>query len=242
MKRKKKNLKEMTFLDHMEELRTRLIIILIAVALCAVAGWFISMPVLDYVKSLSHVKLQALSPQTPFMVRMKISLVLGVALSCPIIFTEIWLFVAPGLYPHEKKYALPTIFVAVILFLVGGAMGLYSVPLSLRFFENFGGGVVEFNYTLDKFVSFISGFVLSFGFVFETPLVLFFLAKIGVVNYKFLAKNRKYAILITMAAAAVVTPSVDVLSMLILFIPLYLLYEASLFMIRFTKPGRRIEK
>lgn len=238
MSRKKKpDMKEMSFMDHLDELRTRLIVILIAAAAGTVACFFISEWALQYLKKICDVELIALGPQDPLLIRMKISFVLGVVLACPVIFHQIWLFVAPGLYSHEKKYALPSIIAAVFLFITGAAFALYMIPFSLRILEKFGSGIVDFKYTLDKFVSFISGFVLAFGLVFQTPLVLLFLAKIGIVDYKFLARHRKYAIIIILIVGAILTPA-DVVSQMILSVPLYLLFEISLFLIRFTRSGR----
>lgn len=224
-------------MDHLDELRTRLIVIVIAALVGMVACFFISEWALQALKRMCDVKLIALGPQEPLLIRMKISFVLGIALASPVIFHQIWIFIAPGLYAHEKKYALPSIFSAVFLFIAGGAFALYMIPLSLRILENFGSGLVDFKYTLDRFVSFVSGFVLAFGLVFQTPLVLFFLAKIGIVNYQFLARHRKYAIIIILIVGAILTPA-DVVSQLILSVPLYLLFELSLILIRFTRSGR----
>jgi len=240
-KRKPKpEMKEMTFLDHLDELRTRLIIMLVAVAVGTVACFFASKPVLVFVTTLSHVKLLALSPQTPFMVLLKLSLIMGIAVAAPVILLQAWLFVAPGLYPHERKYIWPAVLAGVLLFIIGGGFALFVVPYTLRFFEQFGAGYIVFNYDINKFVSFVGGFILAFGIVFQLPIVLFFLAKIGVVDYAFLAGNRKFAVILTLVVGAILTPA-DIFSMVVLAAPLYVLFEISLIIIRFTKPVNRDE-
>ena len=231
-------MKEMTFMDHLDELRTRLIIIAIVVLVGSFGCFFISRPVLEFIRQLTDVKLQVLTPTVPFIVLIKVSVVLGIAVTSPITFSQVWLFVSPGLFPHEKKYALPVVASAVLLFLIGGAFALLLIPYSLDFLESFGGGIVDFHYTLDTFVSFILNFILAFGLLFQLPLVLLFLAKIGIVNYKMLAGNRSYAIVIALTVGAIFTPA-DPLSMFMLAVPLYLLFEVSLILVRFTKPRDR---
>ena len=239
-RRKPPDMKEMSFIDHLDELRTRLLIMLVAVCVSTVGCFFASRWVLEKITTMSDVKLLALTPVTPFMVLIKIAIIMGIALASPVILLQIWLFVAPGLYPHERKYIWPAVGAGFMLFLVGGAFGLFSVPLSLNFLQQFGAGFVVFNYDINSFVSFVGGFVLAFGLVFQLPIVMFFLAKIGVVDYKFLAKNRKYAFVATLILSAIVTPA-DIVSMMIMATPLYVLFEISLLLIRLTKPNKNVE-
>lgn len=234
-RRKKPDMKEMTFLDHLDELRTRLIIMIVAVTMGTVACFFVSRHALVFITSMSEVKLLALAPQTPFMVLIKLAMVMGVAVASPVILLQIWLFVAPGLYPHERRYVWPAVITGVVLFLLGGAFALFTIPLSLRFLEQFGAGYVVFTYDINRFVSFVGGFILAFGAVFQLPIVLFFLARIGVVDYAMLAGNRKFAFVAALIVGAVLTPA-DIFSMTVLAVPLYALFEASLIVIRFTKP------
>ena len=161
---------------------------------------------------------------------------MGLAAASPVIFTEIWLFVAPALRKNEKKYAVPLIVSAVLLFILGGAFSMYIFPTTIRVLERFGGGIVEFNYTLDKFVSYATGFIVSFGAVFQIPLVLFFLGKIGIVNHKLLASNRKFAVLIAVGLGAIITP--DPFTNLVASLPLYLLFEIGVLLVRLSNPSQ----
>lgn len=230
----------MTVVEHLDELRSRLIISLIAIAVCAVGGWFFNLEAIEFLTSKVEGKLIYLGPADAFLVRMKIALILGFAAATPVVFWQAWLFVAPGLYPHERRYAGPVIIAAVILFALGGAFGVFTVPFTLNFLQKFGGGVLEATYTVDKFVSFASSLILAFAVVFEMPLVLIFLAKVGIVSHKTLAAGRKYAFLIILMVAAVLTPA-DIVSMLIMAGPLYLLFEISLFATRFVRSTRADE-
>ncbi|MFH1538514.1 MAG: twin-arginine translocase subunit TatC [bacterium] len=231
---------QMTVVEHLDELRTRLIISLIAIAVCSAACWFLNLKALELLTSRVEGKLIYLGPADAFLARLKISLIMGLAVATPVIFWQAWLFVAPGLYPRERRYAGPVIIIAVLLFALGGAFGLFTVPITLNFLQKFGGGVLEATYTVDKFMSFATSIILAFAIVFETPLVLVFLAKVGVVTHKTLAASRKYAFLIILIVAAVLTPA-DIVSMLIMAGPLYVLFEISLFATRFVAPTRREE-
>lgn len=239
MKEKEKD-KTMGFLDHLDELRNRLIISLIAVVVCTIACYFLSLETLKLliaytektVREVGHLNLQVLGPMDAFMVRLRVSLAMGIAVASPVIFSQIWLFVSPALLKHEKKHALPTVVSAVLLFLLGGAFSIFIFPMSIRFLASFGGGIVQLNYTLDKFVSYATGFILSFGIVFQIPIVMFFLGKIGIIDYKMLSGNRKYAFAASVIVAAVITP--DIFTNLIVTLPLYLLFEAGLLLIKFS--------
>ncbi|MEW5945141.1 MAG: twin-arginine translocase subunit TatC [bacterium] len=234
---------EMTFVEHLDELRTRLIISLAAVFVCSVGCYFLSLDALQLLMNrLDTGKLQYLGPADAFMVRLKISVALGLAAASPVVFWQVWLFVAPGLYRHERRYAGPAVAAAVALFFTGAAFGVYTVPVTLNFLQKFGGGVLEANYTVDRFVSFAMSLIIAFAAVFELPLVLVLLVKIGVVSHARLAASRKYAFLLILIVSAVLTPA-DIVSMLIMAGPLYALFEISLLVTRFVKtsddsPGR----
>jgi sec-independent protein translocase protein TatC len=233
--------KEMTFIEHLDELRTRLIICIVAVCVCSVAGWFVGPIGLDYIISKVH-KVQYLSPADPIIIKLKLAGVAGLIIAAPIIIYEIWMFIAPGLYKHERRFAAPTIFSAIILFFAGAAVGVYSLPITIGVLEKFGSANMTPNYTIDRFIKFAGSFILGFAIVFEIPVVIVLLAKIGIVNYSMLAKNRSYAYVIILIIAAVVTPA-DVVSMIIMAVPLLVLFEMSLFVVRFfIKPVKRGEE
>jgi sec-independent protein translocase protein TatC len=233
------NESRMGFVDHLDELRRRIIYCLLAVAAGSVAGWFLAPPTLKFLSF--GQKLQALGPIDPFMWQLKLSLILGVFLASPIIIIQVWLFVSPGLKPDERRFAFPTIFSAILLFFMGGALGAYMVPLTLKVLSKFLRGTVHPDYAIDRFVSFVGSFVIGLGLTFEAPVVLVLLAKLGIVSYKQLAKGRGYAAVISAIVAAVITPTGDPFTMAAFAVPLYLLYEITLIAIRFMKPSRRPE-
>ncbi|MEW6203444.1 MAG: twin-arginine translocase subunit TatC [bacterium] len=228
--------REMSVVDHLEELRLRLLISLAVVAAASVLCYIFSLDAIQFLTRGAG-KIQYLGPTDAFMVRLKVSVIMGLAVSSPVVFWQLWLFVAPGLYRNEKRYALPTIISAVVLFFGGGAFGVFTVPYALRVLQKFGGDVLQANYTVDRFISFATGMILAFAVVFELPLVLIFLAKIGIVSHKMLSRSRKYVILIIFAVSAVLTPGTDIVSMMIMAAPLYILFEISLLIIRFIRPA-----
>lgn len=224
---------DMTLVDHLDELRTRLIIALVSIGVCSVGGWFLGPYVLDFL--ISHVgEVQYLSPTDAFKVRLKIAFLIGTMIASPIVLTEIWLFVAPGLYSKEKKFTFPALLSSFLLFFGGGAFGTLILPLTLDFLEKFSSDSMYANYSIDRFISFSGTFIFAFAIVFQIPIVLILLAKLGVVSYASLSANRKYAFLTGLVIGSILTPA-DPVSMFFLSAPLYLLFEISLIVIRFMK-------
>lgn len=228
------NDKAMTIIEHLEELRHRLIIMLAAVGVTTTGCWFLSIRAIKLLMTLTSGKLQVLGPSDALLERLKISAIMGLMVAVPVVLWQIWLFVAPGLKSNEKKYVFPIVSSGVALFYIGAAFAALMIPYSIKFLEHFGGGVVQFNYTLDRFISFATTIIFTFGIVFQFPLVLFFLAKIGVVSYKTLAASRRYAIVLSVAVGALITP--DPMTNLMVTLPLYVLFEISLLVVRFTQP------
>lgn len=225
--------KELTLIEHLDELRTRIIISLVSIALCTVVGWFLSTSALDFI--IARVgEVQYFAPADAFKARLKMSCFIGFLIASPIVITELWLFVAPGLYAHEKKFVFPAVISSFVLFFSGGAFAISVLGMTISFLEKFGGENMVAHYSVDKFIGFATGFILAFCVVFEIPIILVVLAKIGVVDYKMLAGNRKHAFLIGLVLGAVITPS-DPASMLMVAMPLYILFEASLLIIKFMK-------
>ncbi|HOX27706.1 MAG TPA: twin-arginine translocase subunit TatC [bacterium] len=231
---------QMGLIEHLDELRRRLIYALIAVGIGCIGGWFFSPTALNLIIP-PTVKVQYLGPADAFMWRLRVAGVLGILIAAPILIIQIWLFIAPALKPTEKKMALPTIFSAIILFFVGGGFGISTVKYTLKVLEQFSWGSVQPNYSLDRYISFVTAFLFSFAVVFEIPVVLVMLAKIGIVSYKRLAASRRYALLIAVIAAAILTPTGDLPTLSFVAIPIYILYEISLLIIRFTTPKKAPE-
>lgn len=229
--------KEMTIFEHLDELRNRIIIAVLGLVVGSIVGYFLNPYVLKHIiKFTGENKLYYLGPADAFFIRIKISIVLGIFLSSPVTFWQVWSFVTPALKHEEKKYVIPTIFFSVFLFLAGGIFGILALPLSLKVLISFGGENLLPLFTADRYISFVVLLVLSFGIVFELPLVVLLLVKLGVLSPVFLKSNRKYALLFIVAIAAVITPSTDIFTLLMMAGPLYLLFELSIFLTRFVKP------
>jgi sec-independent protein translocase protein TatC len=219
--------------DHLEELRVRLLLAIggmsLAVIVCLIPFFF------NYIKSLIYYPLRkvgeqvvliALAPADPFIIYMKIALIAGVIISCPWIFYQLWMFVSAGLYPHERRYVYYAVPFSAILFVVGALFFLFTVaPVSLRFFLGFGKFVgVAPNWTLQKYVSFVTMLMLVFGIAFQTPIAIFILNRSGLVSIQALRRSRKYVLLAVFIVAAFATPP-DVISQVTLALPLYALFE-----------------
>ncbi len=221
---------EMPFLDHLEEMRRRIIKSLIAVAVLTVLSFFFSDYILDFLLfSTRHIKhpinLQVLKIQTVFIIKLELALIVGVVLGLPYIFYQIWAFIAPGLLEKERRYVVPVIMFATLSFLVGAAFGYFViVPFALDFFLSLAPTNVTNNIALDFYFGFIARLVLVFGVVFELPIVSLFLTKIGLITPNFLRKYRRYAIVVIFILAAILTPP-DPTTQILLAVPLLVLYE-----------------
>ncbi len=223
----------MSLIDHLDELRSRIIYALITVTIGSIASWFVTMPVLNHLIKGAG-KVITLGPADAFMWRIKLAIILGVIFCAPALLYQIWLFIRPALLPHERRFVFPVVFSGTILFFAGAFFGSLVIPMTLQFLEGFAGGSIEPTYTLDKYLSFVGTFVIAFGVVFELPVVLILLAKMGLVSHQFLVANRKFAVLISLIVGSILTPA-DVASMFFLAVPLMLLYEISVIIIKFMK-------
>ncbi|ASM35572.1 twin arginine-targeting protein translocase TatC [Campylobacter sputorum subsp. bubulus] len=172
--------------------------------------------------------------QEPFFTAMKVSFFAGLVVSMPIIFWQFWLFVSPGLYDNEKKYVLPFVFFATFFFIAGSSFCYYVViPIGFKFLINFGGQLFTALPSIGEYVGFFTKLIVAFGISFELPVVTFFLAKIGLVDYKALLGFFRYAIIIIFVFAAIVTPP-DVISQILMALPLVLLYVLSILVVKWT--------
>lgn len=220
--------------DHLEELRARLILAIIGLVVgtivCLVFGQhlvrFIEIPYNDLKGEYGLEALKVLAPADAFAVYMKISLIGGLILSSPWVFYQLWMFVAAGLYEHEKRYVRMAVPFSVILFVAGAVFFLFVIaPLCLVFFLKFGRFIkVEAAWTLREYVSFMTTLTLVFGLAFQTPMVIFILNKMGLVSLEALRRSRKYVLLGAFVVGAVATPG-DVVPQITLAVPLYLLFE-----------------
>jgi sec-independent protein translocase protein TatC len=232
---KKKNIQdvEMPFLEHLEELRWRIIKSLIAVVVFTIVAFFFSDQILNFLlfttKNLKHqFQLQVLKVQTVFVIKLELAIITGVVFALPYIFYQIWAFISPGLLEKERKYVIPVITFATVSFIVGAALAFFViVPIALDFFLSLVPDTVKNNIALDFYFGFVARIVLVFGIVFELPVVSLLLTKLGILTPKMLRNYRRYAIVIIFILAAILTPP-DPTTQLLLALPLILLYEVTI--------------
>lgn len=229
------------FLSHLEELRKRLI----ACAIAAGAGFVVAY---IFSERLFQLLIHPLKSQMPegdrliftslpemFLTYIKVAFVTGILVSSPYIFYQLWMFVAPGLYQNEKKYVIPFVVSSTILFVGGAVFGYFVVfPFGFRFFLGFANDYIQALPSVKQYFSFSIKLLFAFGMVFELPVVVFFLAKIGLVTPELLKRKRKYAILLTFVMAAILTPP-DVVTQCMMAGPLIVLYEVSIFIARIAR-------
>jgi sec-independent protein translocase protein TatC len=223
-------LPKMGFLDHLEELRKRLLISFIAVAVGFAACWAFAEPIFAVIQApltrflppgdkLAYTRLTA-----PFFLYMKVAFFAGLFVAAPVILAQLWLFIAPGLYKKERRLALPFIIFGSLFFIMGGYFGYrFLLPATCSFFVETGKQFKQM-VTVDDYFSFASTIILATGVVFETPILIFFLARLGIVTPAFLMQKFKYAVVLSFVIAAVVTPTPDMVTQSALAIPMILLY------------------
>lgn len=233
---------KMTLLDHLAELRERLIKAVVALAIGAALSLFLFTPTLfDIVtKPMEPNTPVALRPTETIVVYFKLALIIGLVVSMPVVLYQTMRFVAPGLTTQERRYLAYLLPAATVSFALGVAFAaVVMLPFTIKYLQGFLGDIVRPTYSIDAYISFVTGMLFWIGVVFETPLVIFFLAKIGVVTPQFLASNRKFALVIVAILAAVVTPTPDPFNMLIVMVPLLLLFEVGVLLARLAKPVAR---
>ena len=227
---------EMPFLDHLEELRWRIIWSLLALAVAFAIGFVLVMkgnvigllerPILPY---LHGRKLVYTNPGDPFRIVMTTSFALGTVLALPVIVYQVWAFLSPALYQHEKRIVVPVLFGATLLFLGGASVAyFYALPFTLRFLTGFGGESLEAMITVAAYFDFALSMCLTFGVVFELPIALVALTALGIVTPKFLRHYRRHAFVLCALGSALITPGDLITSTLMLIVPLYGLYELSI--------------
>lgn len=227
------------FTTHLAELRDRLIICLIAIGIGFSLSYYYSQRLFEI---LARPLVQAMPPGTTFIFTglveafftyLKISLVAGIVLASPVIIYEIWAFIAPGLYEQERRWVIPIVFFSTIFFALGVLFGYYVVfPVGFQYFLSFATDTIRPLPSMREYFSFVTRFLLAFGLVFELPVFIFFLAKLGIVDAKMLSAYRKYSILLIFIAAAILTPTPDAFSQLLMAGPMLVLYEVGVVVAR----------
>jgi sec-independent protein translocase protein TatC len=229
---------EMPFLDHLEELRWRILWSLIALVVCALLAFGIVLK-FDVIGLLKHPiepyltenngKLIILGVTDGFFISFKIAIALGVVVASPIIFYQVWAFLSPALKPRERRAIVPALYAGLLLFAAGAALAYYAaLPFTLRFMLNFQSESLEPQITAPLYFSFVVKLMLGFGVIFEMPVVITLLTAIGVTNSRFLTSKRRYAIGANAILAAMITPGDAITATIILMGPLMLLYELSI--------------
>jgi len=238
----------MSFLEHLKELRLRLIYSLYAMLVCMCIAFifndelynFLKKPLILYLPKGS--KLIFTAPAELFFTYMKISMLVGVIAASPVIFYQFWCFIAPGLYKHERRFVWPFVGGSSLLFICG-TIFCYTIvfPLAFRFFMSMSTDEIIPMIKVNDYFSFSTSMLFIFGLIFETPLVMIFLAKLGIINAFILRKNRRYAILFIFIVAAILTPTPDVVNQLFMAVPLMIFYELSiLYITRIDKRKARV--
>ncbi len=229
-KKGKKSPDEMTFLEHLQDLRKRLLYSISAVIIGVIPAWIFSKdiyrvlarPVTKFLpegEKLAYTTLTA-----PFMLYIKVSFLASIFFTSPFIFFQLWLFVSPGLYPKEKRYVVPFVIFTSLFFILGGLFGYFIVfPWACRFFIKMGADFRPV-ITVDQYFSFALKVLLGIALVFELPTLIFFLSRLGIVTHKWLIKKFKYAVLVTFVIAAIITPTPDMITQSIIAFPMLALY------------------
>ncbi len=223
----------MPILDHLEELRWRIIKALGAVIVFAIPSGIYWRKIFDlalvYPMSIANPRPRLIftTPGEAVVISMKIAIVGGIIGALPVLFYQLWKFVAPGLYKHEKKIILPTVLASTFCFLLGVSFAYLVLPYFVKFLAEYGAGVLDPFFKASDYINFIMTMVLSFGAIFELPVVAFALAKLGIITPQFLIKNIRYAIVLIFVVAAILTPP-DIISQCVMAAPLIILYGMSI--------------
>jgi sec-independent protein translocase protein TatC len=236
---------KMSFLEHLDELRKRIVNSCIAIAVCVVGGFYWINQIVDFILGPTRralppgVKLIYTQPGEAFSLYVQIALIMGVVLAAPYIMYQVWMFIAPGLYSNEKRMAYPFVFFTTVGFVAGAAFNHYvSFPFMMAFFASFNTPDLAFMPKLEDVFGLYSKMLLGMGIVFQMPTVVFFLAKMKLVSARFLVAHLKYALLIIFIVAAVITPTGDMMTQTIFAAPMLGLYLLSIVIAWIVGPKR----
>lgn len=240
----------MTLMEHLGELRSRLIIAAATFFLFSIAAFGFFNPISDFLlRPLCLLPAERLGPQgceliitapmEAFLVRLKVTAMVGIVASSPVWLYQLWAFIVPGLTSKERGYAMPFVLSSTVLFGIGAVFAYLTLPTGLRFLISLGGDNFVPFFRAEEYLNFIGLMLFAFGLTFELPLVLFFLGLVGVVSVEMLRKQRKVAVVAIAALAAVVTPSQDPYTLLVMAVPLYGLYELTILLLSVIKRRRR---
>jgi sec-independent protein translocase protein TatC len=237
--------KNQTLVDHLTELRVRVIYCGYALIIATGACYGFSEKIFDFIRQpitpyLPNGGLVFTGPMDKFIAHLKIALTCGVIISSPFWLYQIWLFIAPGLYTKERKFTIGFIGSGTLLFLLGVSFSYFVVlPMAFHFLMTFGGDIDKPMITIDHYLSFFTQMCLMFGAAFEMPMVIILLGMLGIVSQKFLREKRRYAVMVLAVLSAVMAPP-DLLSMILMLVPMMILYEIAVFFVGFFEKKREI--
>jgi sec-independent protein translocase protein TatC len=226
--------KVMSLVDHLSELRSRIVRVVLAVLVGTGVGFYFANPLIALLAGPAGGKLQNLAPGDAFFIFVRVSVVTGIILAMPVILYQLWAFVAPGLTPAERKAIRPWIPLALAFFALGVGIAWFVLPYALGFLLSFGTGVFENKLAASPYFDFVTTMFLAFGLVMEFPILLVGLARVGIVSSDRLRQARRFVILGIAIFAATATPGGDLVSPFVLGGTMYLLYEGTIFFIRRT--------
>jgi sec-independent protein translocase protein TatC len=224
----------MSLLEHLEELRSRVVVAAVAVVVGAVAGFILSEPMIEILRAPlpEAVQVVQLTVGEVLGVRLKLALMTGLVLAMPVLLYEVWAFVTPGLTTSERRIVWPLLGMAISLFALGVLVGYLIIPVAIVFLLNLSLPDVPPLLSVAQYVDFVTTLVVAFGLAFEFPVLLLLLARVGVLNYRFLAARRRWAVLLIVLFAILVTPGGDPISSAVLSLIMYGLFEGTLQLIR----------
>jgi sec-independent protein translocase protein TatC len=225
----------MSLIEHLDELRSRIIVVAVAVGVAAVAGFFLADPIIVALRRPlpdGGAELIQLTVGEAFGVRIQLALMTGIALAMPVILYQVWAFVTPGLTPGERRLVWPLLLVAILLFAGGVALGYVLIPVAINFLLDFSLPGVEPMLALGDYVSFVTTLMIAFGIALEFPVVIYLLARLGILSYAFLASRRRWVVLLIALFAVVITPGDIFLGSATLALVMYGLFEITLQLIR----------
>lgn len=230
----------MTIIDHLNELRKRLMIVLVVLVLASIASFTYAKEILDILtmgRTLIFIR-----PSEAFMAHIRVAVLTGSTISMPVVFYHLLAFLVPAFSQREKRIIVGSVFLMFLLFIAGLSFAWYAVfPIAMKFFASFSSEQLLPWYNVSDYISFVTGMLLAFGLVFQLPIFFWALGSLHIVSARFLRTSRKYALVIILIVAAVLTPP-DVVSQVLMALPMLVLYELGILLVALTERGRRKRK
>lgn len=223
----------MSIIEHLEALRRALVIMLIAWGVATIASVFVAGKVITFLITRAGIGHAIyLQPGGGVLLQLKVALYIGIVIASPVIIQQIWWFVSPGLHPHERRFVLPLVIATIVFFAMGVAVAMFALPIYIRILGSLAPADVSYLPDIGELVSFVLIMTIGFGLVFELPVVLFVLGMLRIINSRWLYKRRPYWFLALGLLANFLTPGVDPLTPMIMFVPLYIFFEGTALLLK----------